>query len=67
MLALGDAPGALRMTEAALSLDAANLPALETRLAALQVLLAATVNINESGWLVTAIEQVEGRIEELAP
>jgi alkyl sulfatase BDS1-like metallo-beta-lactamase superfamily hydrolase len=67
LLAVGDAPGALRMTEAALSLDAANLAALETRLAALQVLLAATVNINESGWLVTAIEQVEDRIEELAP
>jgi alkyl sulfatase BDS1-like metallo-beta-lactamase superfamily hydrolase len=67
MLAADDAPGALRMTEAALSLDVTHLPALETRLAALQALRAATTNINESGWLVTAIEEVEGRIEARSP
>jgi alkyl sulfatase BDS1-like metallo-beta-lactamase superfamily hydrolase len=67
LLAAGDAPGALRLTEAALSLDATNVPALETRLAALQALRAATTNINELGWLVTAIEEVEARIAELAP
>jgi len=67
LLAADDPVGALRMTEAALSVDPENLAALETRLAALQALRAATANINESGWLVTAIEGVEARIAELAP
>lgn len=42
---------AIRLTDVVLAADPANVAALETRLAAVEALLAASVNVNESGWL----------------
>jgi hypothetical protein len=41
----------LRLTDVVLATDPANRSALETRLTAVEALLAASTNINEKGWL----------------
>jgi glyoxylase-like metal-dependent hydrolase (beta-lactamase superfamily II) len=51
LVAEGRHAEALRMTDVVLASDPANRAALETRLAAVEALLAASRNINESGWL----------------
>ena len=58
---------ALRMTDVALEADPNHLPALEARLDALEALEAASANINELGWLGTAIDETEQRIADLSP
>ena len=67
MIDAGFPEGALRMTEAALSVDPNNVPALETRRTALERLRAASRNINELGWLTTAIEDVQAQLDAVGP
>jgi alkyl sulfatase BDS1-like metallo-beta-lactamase superfamily hydrolase len=45
---------AIRLTDVVLAGDPENVPALETRLAAVEVLYAASTNVNEIGWLYAA-------------
>jgi len=49
--AAGSHAEALRLTDVVLAVDPQNHTALETRLTAVDALLAASVNINEQGWL----------------
>ena len=54
---------ALRLTSAALAAEPANRPALEARRHALQALLAASKNSNESGWLHAGLSKVEAALK----
>jgi alkyl sulfatase BDS1-like metallo-beta-lactamase superfamily hydrolase len=51
LVAAGRHPEALRLTDVVLAGDPSNRTALETRLAAVEALFTASVNINERGWL----------------
>ena len=51
LLAADRHPEALRLTDVVLAGDPANVAALQTRLAAVEALLAVSGNINEIGWL----------------
>jgi alkyl sulfatase BDS1-like metallo-beta-lactamase superfamily hydrolase len=51
LVTAGQHAEALRLTDVVLASDATNREALETRLAAVEALLAASGNLNESGWL----------------
>lgn len=53
---------AIRLTDVVLASDASNRPALETRLAAVEALLAASTNINENGWLNAAKRSLEAQL-----
>jgi alkyl sulfatase BDS1-like metallo-beta-lactamase superfamily hydrolase len=51
LVAVGRHPEAIRLTDVVLAGDPGNVTALQTRLAAVDALLAASGNINERGWL----------------
>ena len=51
LVAAGRHPEAIRLTDVVLAGDPGNEAALQTRLAAVDALLAASGNINERGWL----------------
>jgi alkyl sulfatase BDS1-like metallo-beta-lactamase superfamily hydrolase len=55
---------ALRLTDVVLASDPNNQDALETRLAAVNALLAASGNLNESGWLNAARRTLESRLDD---
>jgi hypothetical protein len=63
-VAAEDYPAALRLTDVVLAVEPDNRTALETRLAAVQALLAASRNINEQGWLNGARRALEARLAE---
>src|SRR4029453_9919211 len=59
LAAAGRHAQALRLTDVVLAGDPENVAALETRLAAVEALFAATNNINELGWLNAARRQLQ--------
>jgi alkyl sulfatase BDS1-like metallo-beta-lactamase superfamily hydrolase len=63
VLAAGKPALALRLTSAALAAEPKNRAALSVRKAALQALLAASKNSNESGWLRAAIAQADAGLK----
>jgi alkyl sulfatase BDS1-like metallo-beta-lactamase superfamily hydrolase len=62
LLAEGRHAEVIRLTDVVLASDAENRAALETRLAAVEALLAASTNINESGWLNGARRALRSRL-----
>jgi len=62
LVAAGRHAEALRLTDVVLASDAANRTALETRLAAVEALFAASTNINERGWLNAARRTLQARL-----
>ena len=62
-VAASDPALALRLTSAALAAEPANRAALEARRHALNVLIAASKNSNESGWLHAGLRQVEAALK----
>jgi len=62
LVAAGRHAEALRLTDVVLASDAANRTALETRLAAVEALFAASTNINERGWLSAARRTLQARL-----
>jgi alkyl sulfatase-like protein len=53
---------ALRLTDVVLASEPGNRPALETRLAAVEALLAASTNVNELGWLNAARRALQAKL-----
>lgn len=53
---------AIRLTDVVLAGDPENVPALETRLASVEALAAASVNVNELGWLNAARRDLRERL-----
>jgi alkyl sulfatase BDS1-like metallo-beta-lactamase superfamily hydrolase len=66
LLDAGEAVRALHLTDIALVAEPGDRGALETRLAVLERLAAASRNYMESGWLRYAIGETEGRLERLS-
>ncbi len=62
LVAAGRHAEALRLTDVVLASDPANRAALETRLAAVEALLARSTNINEQGWLNAARRALRTRL-----
>jgi alkyl sulfatase BDS1-like metallo-beta-lactamase superfamily hydrolase len=54
---------ALRLTDVVLAADPGNVPALETRLAAVEALYAAATNVNELGWLNAARRAITAQLQ----
>jgi glyoxylase-like metal-dependent hydrolase (beta-lactamase superfamily II) len=54
---------AIRLTDVVLASDPGNVPALETRLAAVEALYAAGTNVNELGWLNAARRAIAAQLE----
>jgi alkyl sulfatase BDS1-like metallo-beta-lactamase superfamily hydrolase len=62
LVAAGRHAEAIRLTDVVLAGDPASVPALTTRLAAVEALLAASTNINERGWLNAAARALRARL-----
>lgn len=62
LVAEGRHAEAIRLTDVVLAADAADTAALTTRLAAVEALLAASVNVNEQGWLNGARRDLRARL-----
>ena len=62
-IAASDPLTALYLTDMALAADAAHRAALEARIRALQILLKASTNSNERGWLAAGLREAERRLK----
>ena len=64
MVAAGDLERALHMADVALAVDPENAAALHAKRDALAQLLAASVNLNEMGWLRAGLIEIDARLAE---